>query len=44
MQKYCDMMHESWNIEAGARRPLLDNGPVNMFPLQQGAVKALVPK
>jgi hypothetical protein len=40
---YCDMTSENRNIEAGARRPLLDNGPVIMFPLQQGAVNTSLP-
>jgi hypothetical protein len=35
---YCDMAPESRNMEARARRPLLDNGSVIIFPLQQIAV------
>jgi hypothetical protein len=35
---YFDMAPESQNMQAGARHPLLNNGSVIMFPLQQIAV------
>jgi hypothetical protein len=32
---YCDMAPKSRNSGVGAKRPLLDNGSVIMFPLQR---------
>jgi hypothetical protein len=43
-REQCDMTPESRNIEAGARRPLLDSGWLIMFLLQQIAVNTLLPR
>jgi hypothetical protein len=36
-------MSKTWNIEAGAKCPLLDNGSVIIFPFQQIAGNTSLP-